>query len=331
MEAYKIDRYVDSLLSLVDGITNWYIRRSRRRFWTSGMNADKQSAYETLYYVIVNTAKLFAPVAPIISEKIYKLFTEERSVHLADWPVIPEQFKNDELVESIDLVQDVITLARSIRNKNRVKNRQPLSSMQIATSNARQLERIREFTSVIAEELNVKSVTLTEDVSAIATPIYNPSFNDIRALYPTMIPVIIKAVKSGKFRLEGDVAILNIDGEEQSFDARIIQVTYNANTGLFVANYKQIIVSLDLTITEELRAEGLAREIIRNVQDARKQIGCTIVEHIKLDLVSGSLSDEWLNFICSETLGEIAPVEDPATVIEISDDADTIKVAIGRM
>ena len=330
MEAYKIDRYVDSLLSLVDGITNWYIRRSRRRFWTSGMNADKQSAYETLYYVIVNTAKLFAPVAPIISEKIFKLFTEERSVHLADWPVIPEQFKNDELVESIDLVQDVITLARSIRNKNRVKNRQPLSSMQIATSDARKLRRIREFTSVIAEELNVKSVTLTEDVSAIAKPIYNPSFNDIRALYPDMIPVIIKAVKSGKFRLEGDEAILNIDGEEQSFDARIIQVTYNANEGLFVANYKQMIVSLDLTITEELRAEGIAREIIRNVQDARKQIGCSITDRIKLDFIEGALSDVWTDFICQETLGDVAKVDTPDTVIEIAEDNGSIKVAIGK-
>ena len=203
--------------------------------------------------------------------------------------------------------------------------------MQIATSDKAKLERIREFTDVIAEELNVKNVTLTEDVSKIAKPIYNPSFNDIRALYPTMIPNIIKAVKSGKFRFEGDEVILNIDGEEKSFDSKIIQVTYNANEGLYVANYKQIIVSLDLTITDELRAEGLAREIIRNVQDARKQIGCTITDRIRLDFVSGELSKEWLDFICRETLAEVAPIETPDTVVEIAEDKDTVKVAVGKI
>ena len=332
MEAYRIDKYVDSLLSLVDGITNWYIRRSRRRFWTAGMNADKQSAYETLYYVIINTAKLFAPVAPIISEKIYKLFTSDRSVHLADWPVIPEQFKNDGLVESIDLVQDVITLARSIRNKNRVKNRQPLSTMQLAMSDISKLRQISEFTDVIAEELNVKEVILNEDVGDIAKIKYDPNFAVINEKCEKAEKgKVIQAVKSGKYRLEDNKAILNIDGADREFDAGIILVTYIAKEGLFVASQNGIIVSLDLTITDELRAEGLAREIIRNVQDARKQIGCSITDRIKLQLLCGELSDTWLEFICRETLAEVAAVEAPDTVIEIAEDADAVKVAIGRI
>jgi isoleucyl-tRNA synthetase len=268
MAVYQIDRYVDRLLSLVDGITNWYIRRSRRRFWTTGMNADKQSAYETLYYVLVNTAKLYAPVAPILAEKIYKLFTDDVSVHLADWPVVPEQYKNDKLVESIDMVQDTISLARSIRNKNRVKNRQPLSTLKLALSDSSKLTALSEFTDVIAEELNVKQVILSEDVGDIAKVKHDPNFAVINEKCEKAEKgKVIQAIKSGKYRLEGDNAILTIDGTETTFDADVILVTYIAKEGLFVASQGDIVVSLDLTITEELRREGFAREIIRNIQD----------------------------------------------------------------
>lgn len=331
MAAYQIDRYVDSLLSLVDGITNWYIRRSRRRFWTTGMNADKQSAYETLYYVLVNTAKLYAPVAPIIAEKIYKLFTPDVSVHLADWPVIPEQYKNDKLVESIDLVQDTISLARSIRNKNRVKNRQPLSTLKLALSDVSKLAALTEFTDIIAEELNVKQVILSEDVGDIAKVKHDPNFAVINEKCDKAEKgKVIQAVKSGKYRMEGDKAILTIDGEEKAYDASIILVTYIANEGLFVASQNGIIASLDLTVTDELRDEGIAREIIRFVQDARKQIGCAITDRIRIDFVEGRPTDKWVDVICSETLADSAKIDAPDTVIEIAADNGTIKVAIGK-
>lgn len=329
MAVYQIDRYVDSLLSLVDGITNWYIRRSRRRFWTTGMNADKQSAYETLYYVLVNTAKLYAPVAPIIAEKIYKLFTDDVSVHLADWPVIPEQYKNDKLVQSIDLVQDTISLARSIRNKNRVKNRQPLSTLKLALSDSSKLEALGEFTDIIAEELNVKQVILSEDVGDIAKVKHDPNFAVINEKCEKAEKgKVIQAIKSGKYRMDGDKAILTVDGEEREYDASIILVTYIANEGLFVASQNGIIASLDLTVTDELRDEGIAREIIRFVQDARKQIGCAITDHIRVDFLAGKPTDKWIEVICSETLAECAAVDAPETTVDIDNGA--IKIAIGK-
>ena len=333
MEAYQIDRYVDSLLSLVDGITNWYIRRSRRRFWTTGMQTDKQNAYETLYYVLVNTAKLFAPVAPIIAEKIYKLFTSDESVHLADWPIIPEQYKNDKLVESIDLVQDAITLARSIRSKNRVKNRQPLSTMQLAMSDSSKLRQISEFTDVIAEELNVKEVILNEDVGDIAKIKYDPNFAVINEKCEKAEKgKVIQAVKSGKYRLEGDKAILNIDGADREFDASIILVTYIAKEGLFVASQNGIIASLDLTVTEELKKEGLAREMIRNIQDARKQIGCEIMDKIVIFAPDDELfPNEWKDYICTETMGTYREITAPDTTIDIHlDDDKTIAIYVKK-
>ena len=325
MDNYQINHFVEHLLSLVDGITNWYIRRSRRRFWTTGLTEDKKQAYDTLYYVLVNTAKLFAPVAPIISEKIYKILTDDYSVHLADWPTIPEEFKNEELVASIDLVQDIISLARSIRNKNRVKNRQPLSELKLAVSDSSRLTSISEFTDVIAEELNVKQVVLAEDVSAIATVKCDPNFNEIRNRYPTRIPDIIKAVKSNKYRIEGDFAILNINGNEESFDKAIILVTYIAKEGLFVASQNGIVVSLDLTITDELRAEGVAREIVRNIQDTRKKIGYEIMDKIMIYSTSTeAFPTEWTDYICSETMGMYGEVNDPDATIKVAIDDDKI-------
>ena len=138
MDSYQVNKYVEYMVSLVDGLTNWYIRRSRRRFWSSGMSKDKQSAYQTMYDVLVSTTKLFAPVAPIISEKMYKVLTGEASVHLSMWPEIPQAFANKGLLENVALVQEVIYLARSIRNKNRVKNRQPLSSLKVALPDSSQ-------------------------------------------------------------------------------------------------------------------------------------------------------------------------------------------------
>ncbi len=331
MENYQIDCYVDHLLPLVDGITNWYIRRSRRRFWTVGMDEDKKNAYETLYYVLVNTAKLFAPVAPIIAEKIYKLFTTDYSVHLADWPAIPDSFRNDELVESVDLVQDIITLARSIRSKNRVKNRQPLSTMQLAMSDSTKLEKIRGFVDVIAEELNVKKVELIEDVGDIAKIKYDPNFAVINAkVDKTVKGKVIQAIKSGKYRLEGDNAILTIDGTETTFDADVILVTYIAKEGLFVASQGDIVVSLDLTVTEELRREGFAREIIRNIQDARKQLGCEITDRIVIEITEGEIPAEWVDFICSETLSTVGTVADCSEPVTVEGDGFVLTFVIGK-
>ncbi|MBQ3004893.1 MAG: isoleucine--tRNA ligase [Clostridia bacterium] len=333
MDDYQINHYVEHMLSLVDGITNWYIRRSRRRFWATGLTDDKKQAYDTLYYVLVNCAKLFAPVAPIIAEKIYKLFTDDYSVHLAQWPEIPEEFKNDKLVNDIDLVQDIISLARSIRNKNRVKNRQPLSELKLAISDASRLASINEFTDVIAEELNVKSVELIEEASNIATIKCDPNFNEIRNRYPTRIPEIIKAVKSNKYRIDGENAILEINGAEETFDKSIILVTYIAKEGLFVASQNGIVVSLDLTITDELRAEGLAREIVRNIQDTRKKIGCEIMDKILIYSPDEDVfPKEWTEYICSETMSSYQEINDFDSEIEIvTDDNRKIKVYVKKI
>nr|WP_288977119.1 isoleucine--tRNA ligase [uncultured Blautia sp.] len=316
MDAYQVNKYVEHLVSLIDGITNWYIRRSRRRFWGSGMSNDKENAYQTMYYVLVCTTKLFAPVAPIISDKMFKILTGGYSVHLEDWPAIPELFKDEMLIEKVALIQKVINLARSIRNKNRVKNRQPLSNLKVALSDSRQNNIIKEFKDILEEELNVKNVEVLDEVKNIANVKYNPNFNKIREKYPERISEIIRTLKNGKFLFANDEVILNISGIEENFDSDIILSTYQAKDGEHVASDQGIVVSLDLTLTDELKQEGYARDIVRNIQDVRKKLGCEITDRIQMEFVEG-VPEKWINYICKETLGEVNKIYNPDSIVEI--------------
>ena len=330
MDAYQVNQYVEYLVSLIDGLTNWYIRRSRRRFWCDGMCADKRSAYQTLYYVLVCTTKLFAPVAPIIAEKMYKILTDGFSVHLAEWPKVPEAYANENLIANVSLVQEIIYLARSIRNKNQVKNRQPLSSLKIALPEQSKNGMIAEFKDIIAEELNVKDVEILDEAGNIAEVRYAPNFQEIRGRYPQRIPEIIQTVKRGRFRMEKDTVTLQMEHGEESFDREIILVTYQAKEGQHVASGHGIVVSLDLTLTADLKAEGFARDIVRNIQDARKQIGCDITDHISLAF-EGDVPEQWLEYICRETLGQISQVPSPEEVIEIEADyGQIVKISVSR-
>ena len=283
------------------------------------MSKDKQNAYETLYYVLVNITKLFAPVAPIISEKIYKILTGDYSVHISNWPAIPANYEDKDLLNKVGLVQKIISLARMIRNKNNIKNRQPLSSLMVAFSEASNYEIINEFKDIISEELNIKNIEFIKEVEKIAQVKYNPNFSEIKNRYPDRIADIIKAVNSKKFELSDDKVILDINGQKDSFDPQIILVSYIAKEGYDVASDHGIVVSLDLTLTPELKKEGLARDIVRNIQDARKQIGCDITDKIAIEFSSNELQ-EWLEYICSETLAVIGTVADPAITVSVEDD-----------
>ena len=329
MDNYQVDKYVSCLYFLLDGLTNWYIRRSRRRFWASGFDKDKKNAYETLYYVLVNISKLLAPVAPIVSEKVYKVLTGETSVHLTDWPMISDTHKNDELLQKIDVTQNVIYLARNIRNKNRVKNRQPLSLLRVASTVPKTVQIVEEFKDIIKEELNIKNIEILEDVNKIATIKRDPNFAVIRAKYPEFIPDIIRAVKTGNYKITKAGVECTIAGETKVLDSDIILVSYLAKDGLFVASDSEVIVSLDLTITKDLQEEGIAREIIRSVQDARKQVGCDIMDKIKIE-INGDYNKSWDNYICSETMSSITKVEKPNAEFEVQTDNGSIKIKLQK-
>ncbi len=318
MDNYQVNKYVLYLTEFLDGLTNWYIRRSRRRFWSSGMSEDKRCAYETLYYVLVNLTKLFAPAAPILSEKIYQVLTDEYSVHLTEWPDICEEYENKELIKQVSLIQQIIYLARTIRNKNQIKNRQPLRCLKIALSDDTQSSMVSEFSGIIAEELNVKTVEIIKETKQIADIKYAPDFDEIRSRYPERISEIIKAIKQEQFILKQNEVILTINNIQESFAPEIILVTYQAKNGQHVASGQGIVVCLDLTLTEELKREGIAREIVRKIQDTRKQLKCEITDRILLEFDS-EIEQKWTEYICQETMGNMEKI-DRADVVLLAED-----------
>ena len=330
MDEYRVDDYVIHIIDFINGLTNWYIRRSRRRFWESGMSDNKRSAYETLYYVLVNLCKIMAPVAPIMSEYLYNLLTGEESVHLADWTEIPEKFRDDKLIEDVDLVQQVITLARSLRSKNNVQNRQPLSLLQVAVSDEAQAKVVADSIDIICEELNVKKVEMIANAEDIATIIYKLNFNAIKANYGAdKIGPFGKALREHKFSFTKQGMVLHTDAGDVQLTQDDILVEYKAKEGLHVAGFGSVVVSLDLTITDELLREGIARVIVRNIQDARKQLECELTERIQIAF-DGEYPAEWAEYSCRETLADITDVGKADLETEISTQTGTIKLYIKR-
>ena len=289
MDKYFVDKYISELVPLIEGLTNWYIRRSRRRFWGSEFTTDKKNAYETLAYVLVNICKLMAPVAPIISEKLYKHLSGEESVHLAAWPQISKMYENKILLEKVGFAQKIIHLAHSIRTKNNIKNRQPLGKLQVATASPDKIAIITQSKQVICEELNVKEIEIITDIKSLAEVKYLPNFAVLSKKYGAKTAEIIKEIKEGKIEGKDDEDVL---------------VQYIAREGLHVADGQGIVVALDLTITEDLLQEGIAKDIVRTIQDARKQLGCEISDRIGVRFRGVMPPQNWVSYIYSETLSK---------------------------
>ena len=326
MDKYRIDEYVKPILSLIDGLSNWYIRRSRRRFWGSGFSQDKKDAYETLYYVLTNTCKIMAPITPITTEKIYTSLTKHESVHLEDWPNILEEFNDPKLLEEIDVVQEIIHLSRGIRNKYNVKNRQPLSLLEIAFSNERYYDLVKGYETIIKEELNVKKINFINDISNIATVKYKINFQTAGKTLGNKIPDVMKNINAGKIKYRDEIYCIG-ENNEYTLKKEDILVSYDAKSNRPVLNNGDIVVSLDLTITEELKQEGITREIVRNVQDCRKQLDCQITDRIKIE-IDGDLNQELKKYICQETLAEQTNILDQQA--DASFEIENIKIKIKK-
>lgn len=326
MDKYRIDEYVKPILSLIDGLSNWYIRRSRRRFWGSGFSQDKKDAYETLYYVLTNTCKIMAPITPITTEKIYTSLTKHESVHLEDWPNILEEFNDPKLLEEIDVVQEIIHLSRGIRNKYNVKNRQPLSLLEIAFSNERYYDLVKDYETIIKEELNVKKINFINDISNIATVKYKINFQTAGKTLGNKIPDVMKNINAGKIKYRDGIYYIG-ENNEYTLKKEDILVSYDAKSNRPVLNNGDIVVSLDLTITEELKQEGITREIVRNVQDYRKQLDCQITDRIKIQ-IDGDLNQELKKYICQETLAEQTNILDQQA--DASFEIENIKIKIKK-
>jgi isoleucyl-tRNA synthetase len=302
MDAYDIPAACGTIAEFMDILTNWYIRRNRRRFWKSESDEDKKQAYNTLYTALVTITKLVAPLLPFTAEAIYRNLTGERSVHLADWPDNADLVMNEDVLRRMDVVRRICSLGHAVRNQVRVRVRQPLPGAIIAGADARLAHG---YEDIIEDELNVKTVSFTQDVGAMGR---QEIAVDSRALGPRFgkkMKEVLAAVKSGKAELQPDGSLLAAGEriEASEFTLRIIAEEGHAcmsDGGLFAC--------LDLHIDRALELEGLARDVIRMVQDARRKADLIPDERIRLGLrVEGDLKEaveQHAGFIRSEVLAE---------------------------
>jgi isoleucyl-tRNA synthetase len=276
MESYRLVRACRAVREFLDTLNNWYIRRSRRRFWRTEDDSDKREAFETLFHVLVTYAKVLAPFAPFLAERVYRGLTGRESVHLADWPT-PDASKIDEaLSRDTAQVRKAISLAHMIRARARLKTRQPLGRVQVAGLTAAQVEGAREL---ILEEVNAKQLEVIDDPATVASKVCRP---DGRKLGPRLrgaVQEVIRRAKSGDFtELDGG----NIQVGEHVLEPHEYEIAWQVQEGFDVEADGDLLVALDLHVDDALRREGLARDVVRQLQELRKDAGYLVSDRIEV-------------------------------------------------
>jgi len=277
MDGYDISGACAQVRAFLDALTNWYIRRSRDRFW-----AGEHDALDTLYTVLEVTSRLAAPLLPMITEQVWRGLTGEASVHLTDWPSSDDLGADNDLVEDMDAVRSVCSVALSIRKANSVRVRQPLPSLTIQATDA---ERLRRYAEVIADEVNVKVVHL----EALSAQSFSLQPN-ARALGPRLgakVQEVLRAARAGQFTENPDGTVTCAGAILTGGEFELTPAVGDATADRF-ENGRMI--HLDLALTPELESEGLARDVIRGIQESRREAGLSISDRIHLTLHAGSAS-----------------------------------------
>ncbi len=317
MENYNLMKATRPMIEFIDNLSNWYVRRSRRRFWKSENDTDKNEAYQTLYTVLVVFSKLLAPFMPFMSEEIYRNLTGEESVHLTDWPEYRAGFVDTNLNEQNHLVRAIVTLGHQIRSKSKIKVRQPLGLVEVALPEGADSKAVEKQMEVIAEELNVKEVKFLkmEEVGDLVKVILKPNSKLLGPKFGSLVQDIIREAKEGNFIQEnGEIVMTKLTVGEgtqvrltsDEFTLETMSSGNDANTD--AASENGITVILHIEITEELLSEGYAREVVRIVQDLRKDADYNVSDHIILDVTAHhEIADavtKHADYIMRETLAD---------------------------
>ncbi len=308
MEEYDLNKSVKLISNFVsEDLSNWYIRRNRRRFWSSELDTSKKAVYQTTYEILMGVCKLMAPMAPFISEEIYNKLTD-KSVHLADYPKCDDS-KINELIESrMDLIRDLISLGRNVREETKIKVRQPISEVLIDAKNE---ELISDLLTLIEEELNVKKVTFIKDVSnymefmvkpnfKVAGPIFGPNIKEYSSKLNELSMDEITKLQNG------ETIKLDVNNNSYDINSELVDIRVSSKEGFNVATLNDNFIILDTNLTKDLILEGIAREMISKVQNIRKENDYNIIDRINLYYKGDEEVDEAVNkfdeFIKKETL-----------------------------
>ena len=316
LDKYRIPEAAKALEDFVDEMSNWYVRRSRERFWAKGMEQDKINAYMTLYTALVTICKAAAPMIPFMTEDIYQNLVRSidanapESIHLCDFPAVDAKCIDKKLEENMEDVLDAVVMGRACRNDAAIKNRQPISRMYIKAD----FKLDSFYTDIIKEELNVKEVVFTDDVRAFTSYTFKPQLRTVGPKYGKQLGGIQKHLAE----LDGNAAMdeLNADGK-LSFDVNGVTVELTKDDLLIDTAQKEgyvtqednrMTVVLDTNLTEELIEEGFVYEIISKIQTMRKDAGFEVMDHIRVSLNGNAklsaLAEKNKEAICSKVLAD---------------------------
>jgi isoleucyl-tRNA synthetase len=336
-----ISDFVQELLS------NWYVRLCRRRFWKGEYGQDKISAYQTLYTCMLTIAKLSAPVAPFFMDRLYQDLTQAtnsenfESIHLSEFPQSDATFINKSLERKMENAQTISSLVLSLRAKEKIKVRQPLQKIMIPVLDAQQKEEILAVSDLIKHEVNVKEIELLDDASGILVKQIKPNFKTLGPKFGRDMKAISNAIQNFtqediiKIEKDGNLSI-KIDEKSINLDVSDVEISSKDIEGWLVANANGLTVALDVTITDDLRKEGIARELVNRIQNLRKDSGFEVTDKIQLSILKFENLEESVienkEYIMSETLtSELSFVDvlEEGSVIEF--DGIKSKILIKKM
>ncbi len=317
MESYDVTKAARQVSNFtIDQLSNWYVRRSRRRFWKSEINANKLSAYQTLYECLLTVTKLAAPFAPFITEELYQnlnnVANKENydSVHLA---LIPQaEFIDNELEEKMEIAQRVVYLTRSIRAKNNLKVRQPLLKMMVAIDNSKR-DALHKMEDVILEEVNIKELIILDDDSSIVNKTAKPNFKVVGPKYGKLVKPLTNAIKNldsnsiSKIEKDGELE-LTVENQKVKITREDIEVVSHEIEGWLVESQDGVTVAVDTELNEDLVAEGYAREFVNRIQNMRKDANFDVIDRIKVSYFADQKLFDYLNkfndYISNEVLAD---------------------------
>ena len=285
MEKYNLSKATRPMLIFVDNLSNWYVRRSRRRFWKSENDGDKFEAYQTLHTVLVTFSQILAPFMPFLADAIYKNLTGEESVHLTDWPKAVTSYIQPELNEENHVVRQIVTLGHAVRDKANIKVRQPLALVQVGLPANANESMVMVQKDVICEELNVKELQILKDVGEFVKRVVTPNAKVLGPRYGKDVQKIIQAAKAGEFEVGSDGTV-KVAGFTLGSDE--FEMGFQGKPGFDVASGDGISVVLDTKISDELKQEGFAREIVRLIQDLRKDADYKVDDRIYILVEAGA-------------------------------------------
>ena len=331
---------------VIDNVSNWFVRLSRKRFWGSAMSRDKLSAYQTLYTCLETVAKLMAPIAPYYADRLYGDLTaatgraEADSVHLAHFPECDESRIDKGLEYRMELAQQITSMVLSLRKKEKIIVRQPLQCISIPAGDAERRASIEAVKQLILDEVNVKELRFVEGDGMLVKRV-KCNFRTMGKKFGKLMKSVAAATAGltqeqiAQLESEGTTEVVLPEGERVSIEAADVEIYSEDIPGWTVANEGSLTVALDITVTDELRVEGTARELVKRIQNLRKETGFDITDRIAVTLSHSEQTDKAIeafgDYICNQVLANRLTVGELADEgVEVELDGYSVRLKITK-